>query len=54
VATACALGYYGLAGEEAARVSNGPGSFQVALYDALYTLSGETMMDKLRIKPIQP
>jgi hydroxyethylthiazole kinase len=50
VATACALGYYGLAGEEAARVSNGPGSFQMALYDALYNLTEETMVEKLRIK----
>jgi len=50
VATATALGYYGLAGEEAASMSNGPGSFQVALYDALYTLSEETMMEKLRIR----
>jgi hydroxyethylthiazole kinase len=49
-ATACALGYYGLAGEEAARVSQGPGSFQVALYDALYNLSEETMLEKLKIR----
>ena len=54
VATAAALGYYGLAGEEAARVSNGPGSFQVALYDALYNLSETTMMEKLRIRPVYP
>jgi hydroxyethylthiazole kinase len=50
--TACALGYYGLAGEEAARVSQGPGSFQVALYDALYNLSEETMMAKLKIRQL--
>lgn len=49
IATACALGYYGLAGEEAARLSKGPGSFQAALYDALYGLSEETMMERLRI-----
>jgi len=49
IATACALGYYGLAGEEAARASKGPGSFQAALYDALYGLSEETMMERLRI-----
>ncbi len=49
-ATACALGYYGLAGEEAARLSQGPGSFQVALYDTLYNLSEETMTDRLKIK----
>jgi hydroxyethylthiazole kinase len=53
VATACALGYYGLAGEEAALVSKGPGSFQMALYDALYSLSEETMMKGLRIRPVQ-
>lgn len=53
VATAAALGYYGLAGEEAAKVSNGPGSFQVALYDALYDLSQKTMMEKLRIRPVR-
>jgi len=52
IATASALGYYGLAGEEAAKTSNGPGSFQVALYDALYSLSEETMMEKLRIRPV--
>ena len=50
---AAALGYYGLAGEEAARVSSGPGSFQVALYDALYNLSEKTMKEKLRIRPAQ-
>ena len=52
-ATACALGYYGLAGEEAARVSAGPGSFQVALFDVLYNLSEETMMERLKIKPVK-
>lgn len=52
VATAAALGYYGLAGEEAARVSDGPGSFQVALYDALYNLPEETMREKLRIRAV--
>jgi hydroxyethylthiazole kinase len=53
VATAAALGYYGLAGEEAARASRGPGSFQVALYDALYNLSDDTMQERLRIRPVQ-
>ncbi|MFZ5562968.1 MAG: hydroxyethylthiazole kinase [Thermodesulfobacteriota bacterium] len=51
-ATATALGYYGLAGEEAARVSAGPGSFQGALYDALYNLPEDTMKKKLRIRPV--
>jgi hydroxyethylthiazole kinase len=52
VATAAALGYYGLAGEEAARVSKGPGSFQVALYDALYNLSEDKMLEGLKIIPV--
>jgi hydroxyethylthiazole kinase len=50
IATACALGYYGLAGEEAARASKGPGSFQAALYDALYGLPEEAMMERIRIR----
>jgi hydroxyethylthiazole kinase len=52
VATACALGYYGLAGEEAAKTSKGPGSFQVALYDALYNLPEEVIIRRLVIKPV--
>ena len=52
VATAAALGYYGLAGEEAARVSTGPGSFQVALYDALYNMSDQIMAERIRIRPV--
>ncbi|HEY3276587.1 MAG TPA: hydroxyethylthiazole kinase [Syntrophorhabdaceae bacterium] len=52
LATAAALAYYGLAGEEAARLSQGPGSFQVALYDILYSLPEELMLERLRIKAI--
>lgn len=52
VATAAALGYYGLAGEKAAELSNGPGSFQAALYDTLYNLSEETIRENLRIRPV--
>jgi hydroxyethylthiazole kinase len=52
VATAAALAYYGLAGEEAARLSQGPGSFQVALYDTLYGMSEEVMMERLRIQSV--
>ncbi|MBL6968224.1 MAG: hydroxyethylthiazole kinase, partial [Desulfobacteraceae bacterium] len=35
-ATATALAYFGLAGEIGAAVSKGPGSFQIALLDALF------------------
>jgi hydroxyethylthiazole kinase len=38
-ATVAALAYFGLAGERAAQVAHGPGSFQVAFLDALYTLT---------------
>lgn len=38
-ATVAALAYYGLAGERAAQKAHGPGSFQVAFLDALYTLT---------------
>ncbi|HNQ63707.1 MAG TPA: hydroxyethylthiazole kinase [Syntrophorhabdaceae bacterium] len=53
VASACALGYYGLAGEEAALSACGPGSFQTALYDTLYNMAEETIMEKLKIKPVK-
>jgi hydroxyethylthiazole kinase len=51
-AAACALGYYGLAGEEAAASSTGPGSFQIALFDALYNISEETLIERLKIRPV--
>lgn len=38
-ATVAALVYFELAEEHASQVANGPGSFQVAFLDALYTLS---------------
>lgn len=41
LATAAALVCYGLAGEKAAAISSGPGSFQVAFFDSLYSLQPE-------------
>jgi len=38
-----ALVAFGVAGEDAARVAHGPGSFHVALYDALAALDPETL-----------
>jgi hydroxyethylthiazole kinase len=38
-ATASALAFFGLAGEKAGAQASAPGSFQVALLDALYTLT---------------
>jgi len=44
-ATAAALSYYGLAGEIAAEKASSPGSFMVALIDALYEITPE-MLEK--------
>ena len=48
-ATVAALAYYGLAGEVAARVAKGPGSFQVAFLDALYALTPEDVTAGARV-----
>ena len=50
IATAAALGCYGLAGEMAAEKANGPGSFQVALYDALFNLNPQGALERLKIQ----
>ena len=39
----------GIAGEEAERVSRGPGSFQVNLLDEIYGISDEKLLDKLKM-----
>lgn len=49
-ATAAALAFFGLAGEKAAESASGPGSFMVALLDALYTLSSEDLLVGARIE----
>ena len=43
-----ALVAFGVAGEDAARVSEGPGSFHMALYDALYHLDSGTLDSRAR------
>ncbi|MBN2629028.1 MAG: hydroxyethylthiazole kinase [Rhodobacteraceae bacterium] len=48
-ATVAALAYYGLAGERAAQGATGPGSFQVAFLDALYTLSPQDVTAGARV-----
>ena len=48
-AAATALGYFGLAGEKGAQRSGSPGSFQVALFDALYDLTEEELRKGIRI-----
>ena len=43
-----ALVAFGVAGEDAASSASGPGSFHVALYDALYALDPETLDSRAR------
>jgi hydroxyethylthiazole kinase len=49
-ATATALAYFGLAGEKAAAISKGPGSFQIALLDTLFNMDSETLRHGARIE----
>jgi hydroxyethylthiazole kinase len=47
-AATAALVAFGVAGEDAAEDAKGPGSFHVALYDALYALDPETLDARAR------
>ncbi len=47
-----ALAYYGLAGEKAAAVSTGPGSFVPMFLDALYNITPEELQSGCRITEI--
>jgi hydroxyethylthiazole kinase len=49
-AAATALAYLGVAGEMAGAKADGPGSFQMHLLDALYTLSPENLAARCRIR----
>jgi len=49
-ATATALAYFGLAGEKGAAHSKGPGTFQIALLDALFTINEEQVKKGVRIE----
>ena len=49
-AAAEALVAFGVAGEEAAKKAKGPGSFHVALYDALYALDPEKLDKQAKIE----
>jgi hydroxyethylthiazole kinase len=48
-AAVAALVAFGVAGEDAARGANGPGSFHVGLYDALAALDPETLDGRARV-----
>jgi hydroxyethylthiazole kinase len=49
-AATCGLSYFGLAGEQAAANSSGPGSFQTALLDALYLMKVEDLKAGAKIQ----
>lgn len=48
-ATVSALAYYGLAGERAAQGATGPGGFQTAFLDALYSLTPDDLSAGARV-----
>jgi hydroxyethylthiazole kinase len=50
-AAAGALAFFGLAGEIAAERAAAPGSFMIALLDALYTITPEALRAGCRIEP---
>ena len=49
-AAATALAYFGLAGEIGAAKAQGPGSFQVAMLDALYTIDEKGLESGAKIQ----
>jgi hydroxyethylthiazole kinase len=49
-ATTTALAYYGLAGEKAAIRAQAPGSFQITLLDALFTIDEKQLEQGARIR----
>lgn len=52
VATACGLAMFGLAGEIAAEHTSAPGSFWIAMLDALYTITPKLLSYRAKIKVI--
>lgn len=49
-AASTGLSYFGLAGEKAAAKATGPGTFQIALLDALYGMNEEELRTGAKIK----
>jgi len=49
-AATAALAYFGLAGEKGAEHAKAPGSFQVALLDALFNIDGEALQKGAKIR----
>lgn len=52
-ATTTALAYFGLAGEKAATQTKSPGSYQIALLDALFSIDEKQLRDGARIEVIR-
>ena len=52
-AAATGLAYFGLAGEKAAAKGTGPGSFQIALLDALYEMKEDELKVGARIQRVK-
>jgi hydroxyethylthiazole kinase len=48
-ATVAALLMIGIAGERAAEKAEGPGSFAIAIVDALYSLDGPTLVARAKV-----
>ncbi|WP_300673030.1 hydroxyethylthiazole kinase [Desulfoluna sp.] len=53
-AACSALAFFGLAGKKAGESSSAPGSFMIALLDALYTLTPDEVKSECQILPIAP
>jgi hydroxyethylthiazole kinase len=49
-AAAAGLAFFGLAGEKAAARAQSPGSFMIALIDALYEITPEELQAKARLE----
>lgn len=52
-ATTTALAYFGLAGEKAATQAKNPGSYQIALLDALFSIDEGQLKDGARIEVVR-
>ena len=54
IAATGAVAFFGLAGEKAAQQAKGPGSFKVALFDALFVVTPEDVKGGAKIKFLHP
>jgi hydroxyethylthiazole kinase len=52
-ATATALAYFGLAGEKAASQTKSPGTYQIALLDALFSIDEKELLAGAKIEVVR-